>query len=164
MKPHISDAYVVAGLFVIAAASNDAIGAFVVASFVFAAIAATEKLLLICALMQMGMMKELIRGPIKCCETLAQDTLYQFRAEALLHHSEFHPVENVSIARENLDTLPGTSLTRFVGSPKTHTERKLLVNMLRVFLDGDFEVLKDLGWEPDGYSQRPALPQIGAHP
>ena len=100
----------------------------------------------------MGMMKELVRGPIKCCETLAQDTLYQLRAEALLHHSEFHVVENVSIAREKRDKLPGTSLIRFLGSQKTYTDRKLLVDMLRVFLEGDFGVLEDLGWEPDDYS------------
>ena len=100
----------------------------------------------------MGMMKELVRGPIKCCETLAQDMLYQLRAEELLCHPEFRPVEIMSSPRQKLDNLPGISKIRFVGSPKGHTDHKVLVDMLRVFLDRDDEMLEELGWEPDDYS------------
>jgi hypothetical protein len=72
--------------------------------------------------MQMGMMKELVCGPINCCETLAQGMLYKLRAEELLYHAEFNPVESISIPREKLDKLPGNSLSRFVGSLRTHTK------------------------------------------
>ena len=41
----------------------------------------------------MGMMKEHVRGPIKCCETLAEDILRIARAEALVYHPHFKPVE-----------------------------------------------------------------------
>ena len=102
--------------------------------------------------MQMGMMKELVRGPIKCCETLAQDMLYKLRAEELLYHAELYPADSISIPREKLDKLPGNSMSRFVGSPRTRTEHHFLLDMLRVFLDRDNEMLGDLGWEPDDYS------------
>ena len=109
--------------------------------------------------MQMGMMKELVRGPIKCCETLAQDMLYKLRAEELLYHAEFNPVESISIPREKLDKLPGNSLSRFVGSPRTHTEHHFFLDMLRVFLDRENEMLEDLGWEPDDYSHEDLIIQ-----
>ena len=98
------------------------------------------------------MMKELVRGPIKICEILAQDMLYQLRAEELLYHAEFNSVESISIPREKLDKLPGNSLSRFVGSPWTHTEHKVLLDMLRIFLGRDNEMLEDLGWNSDYYS------------
>ena len=100
----------------------------------------------------MEMMKELVRGPIKCCETLAQDMLYQLRSEELLYHSEFNPVESISIPRKKLENLSGNSLSRFVGSPRTHTQHKVLLDMLWLFLDRDNEMLAYLGWEPDDYS------------
>jgi hypothetical protein len=76
--------------------------------------------------MQMGMIKELVRGPIKCCETLARNMLYKLRAEELLYYAEFNPVESISIPREKLDKFPGDSLSRFVGSPRTYTEHHFL--------------------------------------
>ncbi len=77
----------------------------------------------------MGMIKELVLGPIKCCETLAQDMLYQLRAEELLCHPEFRPVEIMSFPRQKLDNLPGVLKIRFVGSPKGHTDHKVLVDI-----------------------------------
>ena len=83
------------------------------------------------------MMKEIVRGPIKCCETLAHAMLYKLRAQELLYHAEFNPVDYISIPREKLDKPPGNSLSRFVGSPKTHTDRHFFFDVLRVFLDRD---------------------------
>jgi hypothetical protein len=57
----------------------------------------------------------------------------------------FHP-------REKLDQLLGNSLSRFVGSPKTHQEHKVLLDMLRVFLYRNNEIFVDIGWKPDDYS------------
>ena len=71
------------------------------------------------------MTKELARGPIKCCETLAQDTIYQLRAEELLYHAKLNPADSIYILREKLDKLSGSSLSKYVGSPRTHTEHKV---------------------------------------
>jgi hypothetical protein len=102
----------------------------------------------------MGMMKEHIRGPIKCCETLAQKILYQLRAEALLHHPEFNPIKTTSLSsRRKLDNLPGNTQIRFLGSIKTNLGDNILQYMLRVLLDNGGDILLELGWEPgdDGH-------------
>ncbi len=46
--------------------------------------------------LQMGMMKEHVRGPIKFCETIALDMLRKTRAEELVHNLAFHSV-NVEV-------------------------------------------------------------------
>lgn len=102
----------------------------------------------------MGMMKEHVRGPIKCCETLAQDILYQLRAEALLHHPDFNPVKTTSLSsRRKLDNLPGNTHIRFIGSSRPYLGDKCLRYMLSVLLDNGGDILSELGWEPgdDGH-------------
>ncbi len=41
----------------------------------------------------MGMIKEHVLGPIKCCETLFADIVLKSRAEELSYHEEFKTVE-----------------------------------------------------------------------
>ena len=86
--------------------------------------------------MQMGMMKEHVRGPIKCCETLSTDIVLKSRAEELSYHEEFKPVEVHNCLRVKLDSIGSTSPARFVGKPVKHTDPKVLRDMLRVVLDG----------------------------
>ncbi len=99
----------------------------------------------------MGMMKEHVRGPIKCCEKLAQDILYQLRAEASLHHvhPDFNPVKTTSLSsRSKLDNLPGNTHIRFVGPSKPCLGDMILQYMLSVLLDNGGEILSELEWEP----------------
>ena len=54
----------------------------------------------------MGMMKEHVRGPIKCCETIASDILHLTRVEELVHNPEFQSVD-VGIKQRNHEDLQG---------------------------------------------------------
>ena len=41
----------------------------------------------------MGIMNEHVMGPPKCCETIVLDILIKTRAEELVYHPDFHPVD-----------------------------------------------------------------------
>ena len=101
---------------------------------------------------QMGMMKELVRGPIKCCETLANAILLQTRAEMLSYNSNFEPVELYEQRRANCDDLGGKSQVRFLGAPRTHTDKEVLRGYLRVVLN-EISIIADGSWEPDDYGR-----------
>ena len=107
-------------------------------------------LLLHCILMQMGMMKEHVRGPIKCCETIAKDILLLGRAEALLYHPGFTSIKLNDSVRGKADNFGGDSHTRFHGSPIVHTSVDILRAMLRELLSDNPDVYQG-GWEPDDY-------------
>ena len=96
---------------------------------------------------QMGMMKEHIRGPIRCCATLALDLLLQGRAEELVYNINFEPVDQNVIARGKEDAVGGNSPVRFHGKPCMHTDREIIRDLLRGVLDN----LHEGGWEPDDY-------------
>jgi hypothetical protein len=99
------------------------------------------------AFIQMGMMKEHVRGPIKCCETLAADICLQMRAEELVFNENFHPVEVTTATRGREDTLGGNSTARVLGLPCEHTPVMLLREMLRMIVD-DIADTHDGAWEP----------------
>ena len=84
------------------------------------------QLTIIMASMQMGMMKEHARGPIKCCETLAADSCLQTRAKELVCNENFHPIEVTTTRRGREDTIGGNSTARVLGSPCIHTPLMLL--------------------------------------
>jgi hypothetical protein len=103
--------------------------------------------------MQMGMMKEHVRGPIKCCETIAKDILLLARAEALLYHPGFTAVNlKAGRVRGQADIFGGESHTRFLGAPIVHTSVHVLLAMLEEVLSHDPAVYED-GWEPDDYGR-----------
>jgi len=93
-------------------------------------------------------MKEHVRGPIKCCETLAEDVLRISRAEALLHHPHFKAVELDSTRRGRQDNLGGICASRVLGAPCLHTDPVILRRMLGLTIDenvGD----GDFSWQPE---------------
>ena len=101
---------------------------------------------------QMGMMKEHVRGSIKCCETLATDMCLQLRAEELVYCENFHPTDQVSKSRGREDQLGGFSHARVLGGKCTHTNDVLLRAMLSEILD---EIADTHGgaWEPEDYQR-----------
>ncbi len=101
--------------------------------------------------MQMGMMKEHVLGPIKCCETLCTDILLKTRADELSFHEEFKHAKVHRCFRVKLDNLGGTSRARFLGKPVKHTVPKVLKDMLRVVLDRGCGSLEGLPWETKDY-------------
>jgi hypothetical protein len=99
----------------------------------------------------MGMMKEHVRGPIKCCKTLAADICLQTRAEELVYNEHFHPVEVTKTTRgRREDKLGEKSPARVLGSPCIHTPLHLLREMLRKILDETVNIHEG-EWEPDDY-------------
>jgi hypothetical protein len=95
----------------------------------------------------MGMMKEHVRGPIKCCETIAADVLHKTRAEELVFNPGFKAVEMDTNLRQKKDSHGGTSTARFLGVPIVKTDKDVLNRMLQ-------DLLKDEvvgGWEYDDY-------------
>jgi len=96
----------------------------------------------------MGMMKEHVRGPIKCCDTLAEDILRITRAEALVYHEHYHAVELDSICRGRKDNLGGNCGTRVHGAPCLHTDPLILRQMLGVIIDKNLSI-DDGSWQPD---------------
>jgi hypothetical protein len=67
--------------------------------------------------LNMGMMKKHVKGPIKCCETIALDMLHKTRAEELVHHPAFHSVDVQVNQRHHHDTHDGRLPSRVVGGP-----------------------------------------------
>ncbi len=65
----------------------------------------------------MGMMKEHVRGPIKCCETIAQDVLLKTRAEELVYHPQFRSVHIKMKERDQEDSHGGRLPSRVLGGP-----------------------------------------------
>lgn len=94
----------------------------------------------------MGMMKEHVRGPIKCCETIALDMLHKSRAEELVHHHAFHSVDVQVTQRQHHDTHGGRLPSRVVGGPIQKTSPDVLNRLLRDALVGITG-----GWEDDDY-------------
>ena len=94
----------------------------------------------------MGMMKEHVRGPIKCCETIALDMLHKSRAEELVHHHAFHSVDVQVTQRQHHDTHGGRLPSRVVGGPIQKTFPDVLNRLLRDALVGITG-----GWEEDDY-------------
>ncbi len=101
--------------------------------------------------MQMGMIKEHVRGPIKRCETLSMDIVLNSRAEELSHRKDFKPIEVHNCLRVKLGRIGGTSPARFLEKPVKHTDPKVLKDMLRVVLDGGCGSLEGLSWESEDY-------------
>ena len=96
----------------------------------------------------MGMMKEHVRGPIKCCETIASDVLQKTRAEELVFNPQFKAVDlNINI-RKNKDLHGGATGERCLGVPVSKTDDHVLNRLLRDLLM-DAEV--GGGWESDDY-------------
>jgi len=83
----------------------------------------------------MGMMKEHICGPIKCCETLCADILLKLRAMELSIHKEPMPVNVDACLRGKAYSLGNNVAAAFMGAPVMHTDRKVLKDMLRVLLE-----------------------------
>ena len=88
-----------------------------------------------------------LRGPIRCCASLALDLLQQGRAEELVYNINFEPVDQNVIDRGKEDAVGGNSPVRFHGKPCIHTDREIICDLLREVLD-DFH---EGGWEPDDY-------------
>jgi hypothetical protein len=106
----------------------------------------------------MGMMKELVRGPIKCAETLAADMCLKARAMELQYHEHFHPVQHDVSGRGRGDGLGGNSLARVLGAQCVHTNPDVLRTMLRVLLD-EIAGTHEGGWEPEDYLHEDLLIQ-----
>jgi hypothetical protein len=103
---------------------------------------------LIASPLQMGMMKEHVRGPIKCCETIASDILHLTRAEELVHNPEFHSVNDVGIKhRKQEDSQCGHLPSRVLGAPIKNTDSDVLNRLLRDALVG-----VSGGWEENDYA------------
>jgi hypothetical protein len=102
--------------------------------------------------MQMGMMKKHVRGPIRCCETIAKDILLIERAEALLHHPAFLGVTLNERYCGNEDNFGGEDEIRLLGSPVVHTSIVMLRAMLKEVLSTNPDVYEK-GWEPDNYAR-----------
>ena len=73
------------------------------------------------SLFQMGMMKEHVRGPIKCCETIAADVLYKTRAKDLVYHLGFKVVDTVMKQRQKGDFTGGISVARYLDRSSCYT-------------------------------------------
>ena len=104
----------------------------------------------------MGMMKEHVRGPNMCCETLAADICLQMRAEELVFNENFHPVEVTTPRRGREDTLGGNSTARVLGLPWKHTPVTLLREMLRIIVDA-IAGTHDGAWEPGDHQHEDLL-------
>ena len=98
----------------------------------------------------MGMMKEHVRGPIKCCETLAADMCLKMRAEELIYNEHFRSVEQVSRSRRLEDDLGGNSTVRVLGAPCVHTKPDVLRAMLSALLD-EIADTYDGAWQSEDY-------------
>lgn len=83
----------------------------------------------------MGMMKEHVRGPIKCCETIAADVLNKARAEELVFNPGFKSVDMVINLRQNRDSHGGASTARCLGVPVISTDKDVLNRLLRDLLE-----------------------------
>ncbi len=55
----------------------------------------------------MGMMKEHVRGPIKCCKTIAFEILHKTRVEELVDNSKFYFVDAEIKQRHQQDSHGG---------------------------------------------------------
>ena len=97
-------------------------------------------------------MKDHVRGPISCCETIAKDVLLMERAESLQHHPGFGAVKVHEHDRGKEDNLGGDSNIRLIGSPVFHTSIDVLRAMLEEVLS-DYPELYEEGWEPDDYAR-----------
>jgi hypothetical protein len=104
-------------------------------------------LLLLLRVLQMGMMKEHVRGPIKCCETIAADVMNLTRAKELVFNPSFQPVKMGITKRLKEDSRGGRLPSRCLGSPVVKTDKDVLNRLLR-------EVLECVtgGWEEDDYA------------
>ena len=76
--------------------------------------------------LQMGMMKEHVRGPIKCCETFALDILLKTRAEELVQNRGFHSVDVEVRQRHQHDSHGGRLPSRVLGAPNKNIAPKFL--------------------------------------
>lgn len=106
----------------------------------------------------MGMMKEHVRGPIKCAETLAADVCLKSRALELAYHEDFKAIPLHTDIRGQEDDLGGNSTARVLGSQCIHTNPDVLRGMLRVIL----EVIAGTGegdWYPEDYQHEDLLIQ-----
>lgn len=98
----------------------------------------------------MGMMKEHVRGPIRCCETLARDILLQVRAEQLVSNANFNAIHS-NLSRRGLeDKFEGVSRARFLGAPVVHTSKEILRLMLKQVLE-ELPNNHNMTWELDDY-------------
>ena len=99
------------------------------------------------SIFQMGMMKEHVRGPIKCCETIAADVLIKTRAEELVFNPEFKSVGMDINLRQMQDSHGGSSPARFIGKPVVKTHKDVLDRLLMDILEKE----EGGGWEKDYY-------------
>jgi hypothetical protein len=63
----------------------------------------------------MGMIKEHVRGPIKCCETMASDIVHLTRAEELVHNLAFQSADVGIKQRKQEDSQRGLLPSRVFG-------------------------------------------------
>ena len=95
----------------------------------------------------MGMMKEHVKGPIKCCETIASDILHLTRAEELVYNPAFQSVDVGIKQRKQEDSLRGLLPSRVLGAPTKNTDGDVLNRLLRDALVG-----VSGGWEENDYA------------
>ena len=85
--------------------------------------------------LQMGMMKDHVRGPKICCETIAKDILLIARTEALLYHPGFTAANlKAGRVRGQAENFGGESHTRILGAPIVRTSVHVLRAMLKEVL------------------------------
>ena len=65
----------------------------------------------------MGMMKELVRRSIKCCETVALGILLKTMPEERVYHAGFHSVDLDVIEQHQEDSHGGLLTSRVLGAP-----------------------------------------------
>ena len=94
------------------------------------------------------MMKEHVRGPIKCAETLAADICLKTRAQELEYNKHYHPVHQDSEIRGRDDDHGGNSMARVLGAPCVHSNPDMLRDMLRVLLD-EIAGTHEGAWHPE---------------
>jgi len=79
----------------------------------------------------MGMNNGHVRGPIKCCETIATYILHLTRAEELIHNPEFQSVDMGIKQRMQEDSQCGVLPSRVLGALTKNTDSDVLNRLLR---------------------------------
>ena len=88
----------------------------------------------------MDVMKEHVRGPIRCCEKIAKGLLLMERAKSQLHHPGFSSVNLKERDRGKEDNFGGDVDIRLIGSPVVHTSIVVLRAMLEEVLTDNREL------------------------
>ena len=85
-------------------------------------------LLLLVRGLELDMMKERVRGPIKCCKTIVAYVMNPTRAKKLVYTPGFQPKNKGTKQRHKEDSLGGFLTSRVLGLPVLKVDKDVLNN------------------------------------